>query len=117
MLRAERKGVYNQLDGSIRSRARRAGLQQIVESRHKLDKDRVGSRLQQDLLSPGISRSKLRFIKKTQFIVQRVCVWGNAINPEIMNHLESGVGAHFDQILGRFHKMEGGGLARGSAAG
>ena len=37
-----------------------------------------------------------------------VCVLGgNAINPEIMNHLESGVGAHFDQILGRFHKMAG----------
>ena len=46
-----------------------------------------------------------------------VCgVWGNAINPEIMNHLESGVGAHFDQILGRFHKMvAGGGLASRSA--
>ena len=88
-----------------------------MERRHKLDKDRVGSRLQQDLLSPGISRSKLRFIKKTQFIVQCVCgVGGNAINPEIMNHLESGVRAHFDQILGRFHKMvAGGGLASGSA--
>ena len=36
-----------------------------------------------------------------------VCWGGNAINPEIMNHLESGVGAHFDQILGRFHKMAG----------
>ena len=30
-------------------------------------------------------------------------VLGNAINLEIMNHLESGVRAHFDQILGRFH--------------
>ena len=72
----------------------------------------MGSRLQQDLLSLSTrhSLSKLGFIKKTQFIVQCVCVCvlgGNAINPEIMNHLESGVGAHFDQILGRFHKMAG----------
>ena len=107
--------MYNQLDGSIRSRARRAGLQQIVESQHKLDKDRVGSRLQQDLLSPGISRSKLRFIKKTQFIVQSVCVWGNAINPEIMNHLESGVGRILIRFWVGFTKWWG--LARGSAAG
>ena len=70
----------------------------------------MGSRLQQDLLS--LSRPHFEISIYQENTIYNVCcvcvcagqgVLGNAINLEIMNHLESGVRAHFDQILGRFH--------------
>ena len=73
----------------------------------------MGSRLQQDLLSLSLFRPHFEisiYQENTIYNVLCVCagqgVLGNAINLEIMNHLESGVRAHFDQILGRWQKKK-----------